>query len=136
MSGHKELVQRLVEEGVNRRSTDILDDVAEGAFAEVARRWISPFRGAFPDFTMEIVSLIEEGDRVVAHFRCSGTHLGEWLGIPATGRRFERVDEIYVFQVVNGKLAGALGVEDNLARMKQLGIGLTGPTGQATEPME
>jgi predicted ester cyclase len=129
MSGHKELVRRLVEEGVNRRSTDVLDDVADGAFAEVARRWISPFRGAFPDFTMEIVSLIEEGDRVVAHFRCSGTHLGEWLGIPATGRRFEHVDEIYVFQVVNGKLAGALGVEDNLARLKQLGIGLTAPTG-------
>ncbi len=85
---------------------------------------------------MEIVTLIEEGDRVVAHFRCSGTHLGEWLGIPATGRRFERVDEIYVFQVVNGKLVGALGVEDNLARMKQLGIGLTAPTEQATEPME
>jgi predicted ester cyclase len=136
MSGHKELVRRLVEEGVNRRSTDVLDDVAAGPFAEVARRWISPFRGAFPDFTMEIVTLIEEGDRVVAHFRCSGTHLGEWLGIPATGRRFERVDEIYVFQVVNGKLAGALGVEDNLARMKQLGIGLTAPTEQATEPNE
>ena len=127
MADHKQLVRRLVEEGVNRRSTAILDEVAEGEFAEAARRWISPFRGAFPDFTMEIVNLVEEGDTVVAHFRCSGTHLGEWLGIPATGRRFENVDEVYVFQVKNGKLANAVGVEDNLARIKQLGIELAPP---------
>ncbi len=83
---------------------------------------------ASPDFTWSYAN--------PGQAKGSGTHLGEWLGIPATGRRFERVDEIYVFQVVNGKLAGALGVEDNLARMKQLGIGVTGPTGQATDPME
>ena len=42
---YKQLVRRLVDEGVNRRSTDVLDEVAERAFADVARRWISPFRG-------------------------------------------------------------------------------------------
>jgi hypothetical protein len=41
-------------------------------------RGADPFRGAFPDFRMEIVELIAEGDRVVAHFRCSGTLAGEW----------------------------------------------------------
>jgi predicted ester cyclase len=71
---------------------------------------------------MEIVELIAEGDRVVAHFRCSGTHRGEWLGVPATGRRFERVDEIYIFRVGDGKLVAAIGVGDNLARVRQLGI--------------
>jgi predicted ester cyclase len=71
---------------------------------------------------MEIVELIAEGDRVVAHFRCSGTHRGEWLGVPATGRRFERVDEIYIFRVRDGKLVAAIGVGDNLARVRQLGI--------------
>ncbi len=126
MSG-KQLVRRLVDEGVNRRSTDVLGEVANGAFAEAARRWISPFRGAFPDFTMEIVDLIEEGDIVVAHLRCSGTHLGEWLGVPPTNRRFENVDEVYIFRVDNGKLVAAHGIEDNLTRLKQLGIELVGP---------
>jgi len=119
----KELVRRLVDEGVNRRDATVLDEVAEGAFAEAARRWVSPFRGAFPDFTLEIVQLIEEGDTVVAHFRCSGTHAGEWVGVPATNRRFENVDEIYIFRVENGKLVSAHGVEDNLTRLRQLGIG-------------
>ena len=121
----KELVRRLIEEGVNRREVAVLDEIADGEFAEAARQWASPFRGAFPDFTMEIVNLVEEGDTVVAHFHCSGTHSGEWLGVPATGRRFENVDEIYVFRVENGKLVAAYGVEDNLSRLRQLGIGFT-----------
>jgi predicted ester cyclase len=124
VDGHKQLVRRLVEEGVNRRNVDVLDEIAEGAFAKLARRWAAPFRGSFPDFEMEIVTLVEEEDVIVGHFRCSGTHLGDWLGIPPTGRRFEQVEEIYVFRVRNGKLASAIGVEDNLSRLRQLGIEL------------
>lgn len=119
---NKTLVRRLVHEGVNQRNPDVLDQVAEGQFARVARRWVSPFQSAFPDFRMEIVDLIAVGDTVVAHFRCSGTHQGEWLGVAPTGRRFENVDEINIFRVKDGKLGSALGVEDNLTRMRQLGL--------------
>lgn len=132
----KELVRRLVEEGVNRRDASVLDEVADGQFAEAARRWVDPFRGAFPDFTMEIVDLIEEENRVVAHFRCSGTHLGEWAGVPATSRRFEDVDEIYVFGIEHGKLVSAYGVEDNLTRLQQLGIRLIGPAADVEQPAQ
>ena len=107
---------------MNQRDLDALDAVADSEIAQAARRWIGPFREAFADFRMEIVDLIAEGDKVVAHFRCSGTHEGVWRGRPATGRRFEGVDEIYIFRVKNGKLAGAVAVEDNLARMRQLGL--------------
>jgi predicted ester cyclase len=119
---NKQLVRRLVEEVVNERNPEPLDELAQGEFAELARRWISPFRSSFPDFRMEIVELVAEGDSVVAHFRCSGTHLGDWLGVAPTGRRFEGVDEIYVFHVEDGRLASAIGVEDNLSRLRQLGI--------------
>jgi predicted ester cyclase len=119
---NKALVRRLVQEVVTERNPDALDEVAEGQFARLARRWISPFQSAFPDFRMEIVDLIAEDDTVVAHFKCSGTHEGEWLGEPPTGRRFENVDEIYIFHVRNGKLSSGFGVEDNLARMRQLGL--------------
>ncbi len=121
---NKLLVRRLVEEAVGDRNIDVLDDLAAGEFAEVAKRWVRPFETAFPDFEMEIVELIAEDEKVVAHFKCSGTHCGEWLGVPATGRRFEGVDEIYIFEVRDGKLVAALGVEDNLVRLRELGIGL------------
>jgi predicted ester cyclase len=120
---NKALVRRLVEEAVNPRNLDALEEVATGEFAVAARRWVGPFRDAFTDFTMEIIDLVADNDKVAAHFRCSGTHLGEWMGHPPTGRRFRDVDEIYVFRVHDGKLAGAFGVEDNLARMRQLGLG-------------
>ncbi len=119
---NKLLIQRLVEEGVNQGNLDVLAEVADGGFAQTARQWVGPFRAAFPDFSMEIVDLVAEEEKVAAHFRCSGTHLGEWLGRPPSGRRFQDVDEIYIFRVSNGKLTDAAGVEDNLSRMRQLGL--------------
>ena len=122
--GNKELVRRLVDEVVNGRDEAVLDEVADGEVAAAARGWIGPFRRAFPDFRMEIVELIAEGDKVAAHFKCSGTHEGEWRGTPPTGRRFEGVDEIYMFTIRDGRLVSATAVEDNLTRAKQLGIEL------------
>jgi predicted ester cyclase len=119
---NKQLVRRLVDEAVGKRNLDVLDQIAAGEFAEIAKRWVSPFQSAFPDFEMEVVDLIAEGEKVVAHFKCSGTHRGQWLGVPATGRRFESIDEIYIFGVRDGKLVSAVGVEDNLSRLRQLGI--------------
>jgi predicted ester cyclase len=128
---NKQLVRRLVQEVVNERDPEPLHELAQGAFARLARRWISPFQSAFPDFRMDIVELVAEGDTVVGRFKCSGTHRGEWLGVDATGRRFEDVDEIYVFRIENGKLSSAIGVEDNLTRMRQLGLRVTGPEADA-----
>jgi predicted ester cyclase len=119
---NKLLVRRLVEEAVNPGNLQVLDEVAEGQFAALARRWIGPFRDSFPDFRIEIVDLVADREKVAAHFRCSGTHLGEWLGHPPTGRRFTNVDEIYIFQMRDGKLAGAFGIEDNPTRLRQLGL--------------
>lgn len=118
----QQLVRRLVDEAINQRNLEVLHEVAGGTFARLARDWISPFRQSFPDFTMEIVDLIAEDDRVVAHFRCSGTHKHDWLGYPGTGKRFEGVDEIDIFRIEDGKLVAAIAVEDNLARLQQLGL--------------
>jgi predicted ester cyclase len=118
----KALVRRLVEI-VNTRDLEALEEVAGGQIAEEARRWIGPFRDSFPDFRMELRDLIAEGDKVVGHFKCSGTHQGDWRGIPPTGRRFDDVDEVYIFRVEDGRLSAATAVvEDNLTRLRQLGI--------------
>lgn len=118
---NKLLVHRLVG-GINNGSLEVLDEVADGRFARAARQWIGPFRDSFPDFRMEIIDLIADDEKVAAHFRCSGTHLGEWRGHRPSGRRFSDVDEIYIYRVRGGKLAAATGVEDNPARMPQLGL--------------
>ena len=80
------------------------------------------FLESFPDVTMDVVHMVADGYTVVARLRCSGTHLGVWRGHPPTGRRFERVDEVYFFSFLNGKVNGSWGVEDNLKRFRQLGL--------------
>jgi predicted ester cyclase len=118
----KHLVHRLVEI-VNERDFDSIDEVATGQIASEAQRWVGPFRDSFPDFHMEVIDVIAEDDKVMGYFKCSGTHEGEWRGHPPTGRRFEAIDEVYVFRVENGKLAAAIAVvEDNLTRLRQLGL--------------
>lgn len=119
---NKRLVHRLVEI-VNERDFDSIGDVATGQIASEARRWVGPFRDSFPDFRMEVMDVIAEEEKVVGYFKCSGTQEGEWRGHLPTGRRFEGIDEIYVFRVDDGKLASALVVvEDNLTRLQQLGL--------------
>ena len=119
---NKQLVHRLVEI-VNDRDFDSIDDVASGQIAAEAKRWVGPFLDSFPDFRMEVVDVIAEDDKVMGYFRCSGTHDGEWRGHPPSGRSFEAVDEIYVFRVEDGRLAAPIAVvEDNLTRLRQLGL--------------
>jgi ketosteroid isomerase-like protein len=119
---NRALVRRLVEI-VNDGNLSVLPEVAAGQVAAEAARWIGPFRKSFPDFRMEVADVIAEEDKVVGYFKCSGTHEGEWRGIAPTGRRFEAVDEIYIFRVRDGKLFSAIAVvEDNLTRMRQLGL--------------
>jgi predicted ester cyclase len=118
----KHLVHRLVEI-VNARDFDSIDEVATGQIASEAQRWVGPFTDSFPDFHMEVVDVIAEDDKVMGYFKCSGTHEGEWRGHPPSGRRFEAIDEVYVFRVEDGKLAAAIAVvEDNLTRLQQLGL--------------
>jgi predicted ester cyclase len=119
---NKRLVHRLVEI-VNERDLDSIEEVATGKIASEATRWVGPFFDSFPDFHMDVIDVIAEEDKVVGHFKCSGTHEGEWRGHAPTGRRFEAVDEVYIFRVEDGKLSSALAVvEDNLTRLRHLGL--------------
>jgi predicted ester cyclase len=119
---NKEVVRRLVTEVMNAGRLDVADELYSPRLAPAAKRWIAPFLASFPDVRMEVVDLIAEGDKVVGRFTCSGTHLGEWLGHAPTGRRFEAVDEVYIFRLSDGRIVHAWGIEDTLGRLQQLGL--------------
>jgi len=118
----KAVVRRLIEEVMNDGRLEVIDELYDPRMAAGARRWIAPFRESFPDVEMDIVELIAEGEKVVGRFRCSGTHLGTWRGNPPTGRRFARVDEVYMFRVRDGRITEAWGIEDTRSRERQLGL--------------
>lgn len=76
-------------------------------------------RQAFPDLRLTIADLIAEGDKVVARIVGEGTHRGEFLGVPATGRRV-RSESIDIFRVEDGKLAEHWDVMDLHGLLTQL----------------
>ncbi|MBT2568785.1 ester cyclase [Arthrobacter sp. ISL-85] len=118
---HKRVVSLLVE-AMSRGDLAAFDGLYTPRAAVKAKAWVEPFLRSFPDAAMEIVQMVCEGDTVVARLRCSGTHLGAWRGHAPSGRRFERVDEVYFFTFRDGLIDGAWGIEDNLTRFRQLGI--------------
>jgi predicted ester cyclase len=119
---NKATVRRLITEVLNGGRLEAIDELYTPELAPAARRWIAPFRASFPDVHMEVVELIAEGDQVAGRFTCSATHLGEWLGHPPTGRRFERVDEVSIFRMRDGRITQVWSLEDTLGRLRQLGL--------------
>ncbi len=119
---NKEIVRRWVTEAINEGRLDVLAELCAPDLVDEAKRWIRPFRASFPDVHMEMVDLLGEGNKVAGRFTCSGTHLGEWRGQPPTGRRFEDVDEVYIFEILDGRIVDAWGLEDTLSRLRQLGL--------------
>jgi predicted ester cyclase len=119
---NKVVVRRLVDEVFNGGRLEVTDELYAPELAAAAKRWITPFRASFPDVHMEIVELIAEGDKVVGRFTCSATHQGKWLGQAPTGRRFERIDEVWILRLRDGKIVHVWSLEDTLDRLRQLGL--------------
>jgi steroid delta-isomerase-like uncharacterized protein len=76
---------------------------------------------AFPDLHITIEDLIEEGDKVVEKDTVTGTHRGEYNGLPPTGKSVSYT-EIFIMRFVNGRIAETWGVVDIFSQMKQLGM--------------
>lgn len=78
-------------------------------------------RGAFPDLAYEIEDAFGDGDRVALRCVARGTHDGEFLGRPPTGRRFA-AQQIHVFRVEDGRIAEHWACRDDVGMMRQLGL--------------
>jgi predicted ester cyclase len=76
---------------------------------------------AFPDLHITIEDLIEEGDKVVSRQSVTGTHQGEYMGIPPTGKSIT-YKEIFILRFAGGRIAETWGVVDLFSQMKQLGV--------------
>jgi predicted ester cyclase len=115
----KELVARLVNEVINGSETAVLSEICTPPVADALGRAFDEFRRAFPDWRMEIVRMVSEPNVIAVRFRCTGTQLGEWLDAGPSGRSM-RIDEVYFFDITDGRLSGVWALEDTWTRMQQL----------------
>ena len=79
------------------------------------------FVGAFPDLNVVVEHWVAEGDLGVGVMTTKGTQNGEFMGMPASGKKFS-VREMHMVRVANGKMAEHWGLSNEMSMMQQLGL--------------
>ena len=74
-----------------------------------------------PDMQLPIADLVAEGEKVLARLSVKGTHAGDLMGVPATGRTID-IGVLDLFQIRDGKLIEHWALLDNLGLMRQIGV--------------
>jgi steroid delta-isomerase-like uncharacterized protein len=116
-------VALLADDFVEHEETPGLSPTKEGV-----KEFFKMYRAAFPDLRFEPQDIIASGDRVVVRARATGTHQGEFMGMPATGKSVD-VQLVDIVRFGDDGLGREhWGVFDALAMMQQLGVA-PGPPG-------
>jgi predicted ester cyclase len=79
------------------------------------------WHNAFPDEQTSFEDQVAEGGKVVSRMSSTATHLGEFQGMPATGKKI-RVSGIWIDRIAEGKIVERWGVVDMMSVMQQLGV--------------
>jgi steroid delta-isomerase-like uncharacterized protein len=130
--GNKQIVRRFVEEifiGGRKEAVDELvgDDFVAHTWPSVSGDAKADLKAAIdrvgkgledPDFTID--GLIAEGDDVAARLTTSATQVGEFMGLPPSGKRYT-IEEIHWFRLRDGKVVEHWHQMDQMGLMKQLG---------------
>ncbi|MDP9340599.1 MAG: ester cyclase [Actinomycetota bacterium] len=130
---NKEDSKRFLEGVFNQHDLSVFDELIADDFTEHevipgfspdkagSRQWFEAMFQAFPDFRVDVDDMVADGDRVAIRSRFSGTHQGEFMGIPATGRPMS-VGAMDIIRVVDRKATDHWGVFDTMGLLMQLGV--------------
>ncbi len=126
----KSLCLRHYNEVLTKKNLDVVDEIyadririsdGESLSREQFKAYARMSTTAFPDLVVTVHDQIAERDRVVTRWSAEGTHSGDFMGHPGTGRKV-RITAIHIHQVTNGRIAVLWEEIDMLGLMKQLGL--------------
>lgn len=128
---NKVMVRRTFE-AMNQGDVSVLDELLAPDYVNYGFPGLPPgpegfkqatvmFRNAFPDFNVVIEDEVAEGDMVASRGTFSGTHQGDFMGIPPTGKHFT-ASYIDIWRVKDGRLAENWVQMDTMGMMQQLGV--------------
>lgn len=135
MSQHNAMqVRHAIEEVWNRGNYDVLDQLVAGDLVihgatpgqdihgpEGVRQFYGKLREAFPDLHFTIEDQLAMEDKVVTRWVASGTHQGEFQGLPPTGKQIT-LTGIDIDRLANGKVVECWPQADELGLLHQLGV--------------
>jgi steroid delta-isomerase-like uncharacterized protein len=130
IESNKALVRRFVDEVFVNGSTEAIDDLVASDF--VGHTWSPSGSGqadlkrssqriskALDGVAFEIEDMIAEGDRVAFRVTASATQVGEFIGLPASGRRYT-IGEIHIVRIEDDRIAEHWHYFDQIGLMHQL----------------
>ena len=127
------VVRRFIEEVANGRNTGTVGDLLtedfrlppgpDGLDRDSLVAVLEYYFTAFPDLHYSIEDVVADGDKVVVRVAMTGTHEGEYDGAAGSGKTFA-VDEVDIFDLADGRIAGYRIVWDELGFRRQLGLPL------------
>jgi predicted ester cyclase len=128
----KELIRRIFDEVVNEGRMDVIEELFTEDYLdhgpmgdmvgrETFRGLIEMWRAAVPDVHCEVRNLVADGDLVGWTVHSTGTHTGDQLGFPATGKRFETVSA-NIGRMRDGKACEHWAEQGMFPMLVQLGI--------------
>ncbi len=130
---NKALIQRFVEEAFNKGNVDVSDEVYSPTFVsheptgpverspEYVKNFVNTYLSAFPDGRTTIEDMVAEGERMAYRWTYRGTHQGELMGVPPTGREV-RVTGITIDRISGAKIEEEWNNFDQLGLLQQLGV--------------
>ena len=130
---NKAIARRIIEDFINKGDLNVADQLFAEDFInhnpargttpdrEGMKQFINYMLAAFPNQILTIDDLIAEGDKVVLRMTGRGTHTGELLGIPATGKQIE-VPGISILRIADGKMVDRWNISDNLLLLQWIRI--------------
>ncbi len=133
MPTNAEIVRNFVEEVINQNNIeaagkyfweDMVEQVplpGQGPGIAGLKDVLRGFHAAFPDLHFNVLEQISEGDKVASRYEFTGTHHGEFLGVPATGKSV-KVWGVVIDRLVNGKIKDTRIIMDALGLMVQFGV--------------
>lgn len=98
----------------------------EASGPETLQRAFAMMFNAFPDLHYSSEDIIAEGDKLVERFSSRGTHRGELMGAPPTGKEVT-INGINIYRMSNGKIVERWAQVDDMGMMQQLGLSPGGP---------
>lgn len=87
------------------------------------KQYVSELLSAIPDFHFTINDMVVEGDKVAVRFTTSGTHKGEYMGVPPTNKKITGW-VISIDRIVDGKIVERWERADTLSTMQQVVVSL------------
>ena len=88
---------------------------------EGTKQYLSEYIRAFPDVGWTIERMLAEGDLVAIHYTGRGTHQGELMGIPPTGKQVT-ASAVLTLRIVDGRIVEDWLDRDKLGLLQQLGV--------------